>query len=191
MKRFIYFFFLVFCFLFINGCLVFRVGEIMHVNNKIEKSSLSEENKIFEKESGIELIVVKRGLWSMHNYSKNKVIYSYYESLLNNTLIYLLNIDQKEFVQQSFINETIRIQFNNQFQEYTEYENAILLITATSALALLKDSSFNKNEISNKFFDFIKSYNENELKNIIEAQWYKNKNITITDNGIIIGQNIS
>jgi hypothetical protein len=78
------------------------------------------------------------------------------------------------------------IVINAQFQDFTEYEKAILIIASTSTLALLRDTNFNQNEVQNMFFRFIEGYDENDISNIVNAQWFKDKNITITNNGIII-----
>jgi len=170
----------------INNCALFSGGAVMQAINEIDASSLSSENEDFQQKAGIKLIVVKRGLWSMQSTFKNSMMNSYYKKLLDNSLVYSLDENQKEYVQQKTLDNVINITVNNQFQSYTEYEKAILLIASTSTLALLNDPNFNKKEIPNMFFKFIESYDAREIPGIVNAQWYKKKDISITDNGGII-----
>jgi len=122
----------------------------------------------------------------MQNSFKNKSIEHYFLSLLDNNLTYLLNTSQNEFVKQTIQNEKILIVTNNQFNSYTDYERIILLIASTSTLALMSDASYNQRNTQNMFFSFIDSYDSRDIPNIVNTQWYKNKNITITSDGIII-----
>ena len=172
--------------LLINSCAILSGGAVWAASRQIDDSTLSIENAAFEQESGIQLIVVKRGLWSMQNSFKIKSIELYFLSLLDNSLTYLLNTNQNEYVKQTIQNEKIIITTNNRFNNYSDYERAILLIASTSTLALISDTSFNQRNTQNMFFSFIDSYDSREIPNIVNSQWYKNKNITITANGIII-----
>jgi len=172
--------------LLINSCVIFRGGAVWAAIIQIDKSTLSTENTAFEQESGIELVVVKRGLWSIQNSFKIKSVKHYFLSLLDNSLTYLLNTNQNEYVKQTIQNEKIIITTNNQFNNYSDYERAILLIASTSTLALISDTNFNQRDTQNMFFNFIHNYDLKEIPNIVNSQWYKNKNITITDDGIII-----
>jgi hypothetical protein len=188
MKKNIQFLWLIVFILVINGCLIYRGSAVLLANNEINSSVLSVENDNFQQKAGINLTVVKRGLWSMQSTYRNSMIEFYYKSLLDNRLVYLMDDDKKEFAQQrAIIDNTISIIINSQFQLYTEYEKAILLIASTSTLALLNDPNFNRNEVSNMFFKFIGEYDAKEIPGIINAQWFKNRNIVITDIGIIIG----
>jgi len=171
----------------LNSCVLFSGGAVWQANNKITASTLSSENEDFQQKTGINLTSVKRGLWSMQSTFKNNMINSYFENLMDNNLIFSLDENQKEYAQQKTVDNIINITINNQFQSYTAYEKAILLIASTSTLALLNDPKFKKNEIPKMFFKFIESYDTNELPDIINSQWYKNKEILITDDGIIIG----
>lgn len=159
---------------------------VLDAARQINQSSLSMENAKFEQESGIELVIVKRGLWSMQNTFKNKSIEQYFLCLLNNDLTYSLNKNQNEFIKQIIHDDKIHITTNNQFYNYSNYEKAILLIVSTSTLALMTDTSYNQNNIQNMFFNFITNYDTSELPNIVNSQWYKNKNIRLTSNGILI-----
>lgn len=169
-----------------NSCLLLNIGGMMQANSEIEKSVISAENEKFEREFDINLTHIKRGLWSAQDYSRNHAIDLYYKSLLNNHLVYSMDFSQIEFAQQAISDNNISIVINNQFENYTEYEKMVLLISSTSALALLHDASFKNNEIPKMFFNIIESYNDGKISGIINAQWYKSKNITFTDNGIII-----
>jgi len=170
----------------INSCALFRGGAVWQASNEIDASSLSSENEDFQQKAGIRLILVKRGLWSMQSTFKNSMINSYYKKLLDNNLVYSLDENQKEFAQQKTVDDIIHITINNQFQYFTEYEKAIILIASTSTLALLNDPNFNKKEIPNMFFKFIESYDAKEIPGIIYTQWYTKRDILITDNGGII-----
>jgi len=172
----------------INSCVLFSGGAVWKAMNEINASSLSSENEEFQQKAGINLTVVKRGLWSVQSTHKNTMITSYYKNLLDNNLVFSLVENQKEYAQQKTIENKIIITVNNQFQSYTAYEKAILLVVSTSSLALLNDPNFKRNEIPNMFFKFIEEYEAEGLPDIINSQWYKNKEILITDNGgIIIG----
>jgi hypothetical protein len=156
---------------------------------EIDKSVLSEENEIFQQEANVELIVVKRGLWSTQNTYRNKMIEHYYKSLLTNNLEYSINKSQEEFAKKTAINDKIKISINdNIFNEYTGYEKALLIITSTSALALLGDENFSKEQIPNMFFKFFDEYDASEFPGIANAEWYKAQKIKITDDGIIIDE---
>ena len=122
----------------------------------------------------------------MQNTFKNKSLEKYFISLLDNNLTYSLNNNQNEFVKQIIQGEKINIMTNNQFINYSNYERAILLIASTSTLALMSDTSYNQSNTKNMFFKFIESYDSRDFPNIANAQWYKNKNITITADGILI-----
>jgi len=184
MKKFISIFWL-FGFI-INSCALFGGGAVLQAINEINASVLSAENENFQQKTGIELIVVKRGLWSAQSTYKNNMIKLYYKSLLDNNLVFSVDNSKKEFAQQKTIDNIINITINNQYQNYTKYEKEILLITSTSVLALLNDSNFNKNEVPNMFFKIIGDYDPAEIPGIINAQWFKNKKILITDDHSII-----
>jgi len=187
MKKFIQILWLIGILFIINSCVIFNAFSIMSVNKEINASVLSSENEDFQKKSGINLTYVKRGLWSMQSSYKNKMINFYFKSLMDNRLVFSLDENVKELAQQKTIDNTIIIVINNQFQYYTEYEKSILLVAATSTLALLSDENFNKNEVPNMFFNFINSYDTKEIPGIINAQWFKDRKILITNNSIIIG----
>jgi hypothetical protein len=187
MKKFIQILWLIGFIFIINSCVLFRGGAVLQAINEINASALSAENENFQQKAGIELIVVKRGLWSAQSTHKNNMIKLYYKNLLDNQLVFLVNDTQKEFAQQKTIDNIINITINNQYQNYTKFEKEILLIASTSALALLNDSNFNKNEVPNMFFKIIGDYDPKEILGIINAQWFKNKKLLITDDyGIII-----
>ncbi|MCL2211994.1 MAG: hypothetical protein FWB95_08745 [Treponema sp.] len=186
MKRALWLFSLMAIILLINSCVIFNGAAVWAAASQINKTSLSTENANFEKESGIELVLVKRGLWSMQDFSKNKAIKNYFLSLLNNDLTYSLNNSQNEFVKQTIQDDKINIITNNKFNNYSNYERAILLIVSTSTLALMTESNYNPNNVKNMFFKFITCYDTRELPNIVNAKWYKSKNIILTTDGIII-----
>jgi len=187
MKKFIQILWLIGLILIINSCALFSGGAVLQAINEINASVLSAENENFQQKTGIELIVVKRGLWSTQSTHKNSMIKLYYKSLLNNNLVFSEDDNKKEFAQQKTIDNIIYITINNQYQSYTKYEKEILLIASTSTLALLNDSNFNKNEIPNMFFKIIGDYEAESIPGIINAQWFKSKKILITDeHGIII-----
>jgi len=187
MKKVIQILWLIGILFIINSCVIFNTFSIMSVNKEIIASVLSSENEDFQNKSGINLTYVKRGLWSMQSSYKNKMINFYFKSLMDNSLVYSLDENGKELAQQKITENTISIVINNQFQNYTEYEKSILLVAATSTLALLNDDNFNKNEVPNMFFNIFKHYDTEEIPGIINSQWYKDKKIVITNNGIIIG----
>jgi hypothetical protein len=187
MKLLTQIFSLTICAIFITGCAIFGGAAVMAANNEINKSTLSVENENFQQEAGINLTIVKRGLWSMQSTYKNSMIELYYKSLLDNRLVYSVDNSKNEFAQQNHNNDAISIVINGQYQDYTEFEKAILLIASTSTLALLRDSNFNKNGVPDMFFKFIGEYDPSEIPGIINAQWFKNKSITIIDDSIIIG----
>jgi hypothetical protein len=187
MKRFVWIFCLIGFIFTVNNCVIFSGGAVLKAANEINASVLSAENESFQKEAEINLTIVKRGLWSMQSTYKNSMIELYYKSLLDNRLVYSVDNSKNEFAQQNHNNDTIGIVINGQYQDYTEFEKAILLIVSTSTLALLRDSNFNKNEVPNMFFKFIGEYNPSEILGIINAQWFKNKSITIIDDSIVIG----
>jgi|GEM_PF-6103023 len=172
--------------LLINSCVLFNGLSVIVANKQINQSALSIENEIFEQEYGTELVFVKRGLWSMQDSFSNNSIKLYFINLLDNNLTYSLKNNQDEFVKQVNKDDKINIFVNNQFSNYSIYEKAILLIVSTSTLALMSDRSYNQKNVPNMFFNFIDSYDAKEIPNIINSQWYKSKNITITDDGIII-----
>jgi hypothetical protein len=154
-------------------------------------SVLSDENKLFQQESGISLTFVKRGLYSVNYEYQNSMIELYFGCLLNNYLVYVVDDSKAEFAQQRITEDTIWITINGQFQGYTYYEKCVLLVASTSALALLHDPDFNKNEIMNVFFNIIRDYNAtndgNGMPNILNAEWFKNRNFMLTDDSILIG----
>ena len=172
----------------INSCAALRGAEIWRINAEIERSVLSVENEAFQQETEINLTIVKRGLWSMQSSFQKNIIYMYFRSLLNNTLAYSLDTNQKEFARQIIQNDEISISINDQYQNYSEFERAILLIASTSTLALLNDNNFNLNEAQSMFFRFIESYDPDSITGIVDAQWFRDRNVTVTGDGIIIGQ---
>ena len=174
------------CIFTINSCVLLNGAAVMQASNEINRSVLSIENENFQQEYGIELIFVKRGLWSMQSTFKNSMIELYYRSLLDNRLVFSFDSAVREFAQQRIIDDEINIVINGQFQNFTEYEKAILIIASTSTLALLRDTNFNQNEVQNMFFRFIETYDKEDIPNIVNAQWFKDKNITIINNGVII-----
>jgi hypothetical protein len=186
MKNIVFVFSLIACALFISSC------AMLGASKTIDKSSLSIENEKFQEEAGLNLIHVKRGLWSMQNTFKNKFIAHYFENLLDNRIEYSIDNSQEEFAKQIISDEKINISINtNIFQTYSGYEKAILLIASTSTLALFQDASYNKLQTKDMFYNFIYSYSNYEpatVPKIIEANWYKQKSISLTDNGIIINQ---
>ncbi|MCL2186958.1 MAG: hypothetical protein FWB86_14085, partial [Treponema sp.] len=128
----------------INSCAVLSGVVVLQAMREIDQSTLSFENENFQSESGIDLTVVKRGLWSMQNTYRNNSIKMYYRSLLVNDLVFSLNNDQRELVRQNINGNNINITINTQFQNYSEYEKAIFLIVSTTSLALLHDTTFNR-----------------------------------------------
>jgi len=186
MKKIIINLILIFIVLVINSCVIFNGVAVLHAINEINASVLSAENEKFQQDSGIDLTVVKRGLWSIQSTNKNSMIELYYKSLLDNNLVFSMDDSKTEFAQQKTVGNTICITINSQNLPYTKHEKAILVIVSTSTLALLNDPNFNKNEIQNMFFKFIGEYDANEIPGIINAQWFKNKKILITDDGGII-----
>jgi len=174
------------CVFTINSCAILGGVAVLQAIGEIDRSALSIENENFQQEYGIELIVIKRGLWSMQSTFRNSMIQLYYRSLLDNRLVFSFNSDIKEFAQQVIIDDRINIVINGQFQDFTEYEKAILIIASTSTLALLRDTNFNQDKVQNMFFRFIERYDEKDIPNIVNAKWFKDKNITTTNNGIII-----
>jgi hypothetical protein len=186
MRRLIQILWLMVLILIINGCALFGGAAVFKASSEINKSTLSNENKDFENKVGVNLTYVKRGLWSTQDYYKNDAIQLYYKSLLNNMLVYSVDENKKEFAQQKTNDNTISIVVNKQYQNYTEFEKAVLLIASTSTLALLTDSNFNKNDVPNMFFKIIENYNANQISNIINAQWFKDRKIAVTSDSILI-----
>jgi hypothetical protein len=187
MKKIVFILMLIVLGLSINSCTIFRAFSVIGVGSAIDKSVLSAENEKFQEEAGLKLIVVKRGLWSMQDAFRNKKITLYYESLLDNRLEYSIDNTQEEFAKQIVSDNEIKISINiNIFQAYSAYEKAILLIASTSTLALLQDTSYNKQQIPNTFFNFIDTYDLSEVPDITASAWYKQKSVTINDSGIII-----
>jgi hypothetical protein len=171
----------------LSGCMALMGLQVWQANSEINRTVLSAENEVFQQETGINIASVKRGLWSMQSTFRNGMINSYFKSLMDNRLVFSVNGNQREFAQQDIRdNDEIGVSVNNQYQNYSEYEKLIMLIASTSTLALRRDINFNQNEVPNMFFKFIKSYDERDIPGITKAQWYKDKNITVTDNGIII-----
>jgi hypothetical protein len=187
MKKIIGIFGLMACVLTINSCVLLRGAIVIQASSEINQSVLSIENENFQQEYGIELIVVKRGLWSMQSAFKNSMIELYYRSLLDNHLVFSFDSIKKEFAQQRIIGDMINIVINGQFQNFTEYEKAILIIVSASTLALLRDTNFKQDEVPDMFFRFIDKYDKKNIPNIISTQWFKDKNIMIIDDGVIIG----
>jgi hypothetical protein len=180
---------------FLKGLIMKRLVQILMLMGFVLSISacvtgMSAENKVFQQEAGIDLTFVKRGLYSVNYGYRNSMIEQYYRSLLNNALVFVLDDSRDEFAQQKFADDTLSITINGQFQDYTYFEKAVLLVASTSALALLHDPSFNKNEISNMFFNIIRDYDatyDNRMPNIANAEWFKNRNLMITDDSILIG----
>lgn len=176
------------CFV-ISGCVLIQGVGVWAAITEIDNSILSVENENFEQESGIDLTVVKRGLWSMQSTFNNKMINTYYKALLDNQLVYSINMTQAEYAKQTKTANNISIIINNSyFQDFTEFENALMLVASTSTLSLLQDNVSNKNDAKKLFFDIFDKYEHRDISNIRNAQWFKDKNISITDNGIIINQ---
>ena len=186
MKNAIFIFCLLTAFLLINGCAIFSGASVLAASNQIDRSELSADNAAFEQDTGIRLVVVKRGLWSMQNSFRNNTINKYFLSLLDNNLTYSFNNNQNELVRQIIHDEKINIIANNQFSFFSDYEKSILLIASTSTLALMSDAGYNQNNVPNMFFNFINSYDAADIPGIVNSQWYKNRNITITTDGILI-----
>jgi hypothetical protein len=171
----------------LNGCMAMLGLNVWRVNGEINRTALSAENEVFQRETGINIASVKRGLWSMQNAYRNKMIDLYFNSLMDNRLVFSVDGNQREFAQQEIRdNEEIGVSINNQYQNYSEYEKLIMVIASTSTLALRRDANFKQNEVPDMFFQFIKRYDDGDIPGIVNAQWYKDKNITVTDNGIII-----
>jgi hypothetical protein len=187
MKKYIGVFGLMACIFTITSCALLGGAAVMQASSEINQSVLSVENENFQQEYGIELIIVKRGLWSMQSTFKNSMIELYYRSLLDNRLVFSFDSIRREFAQQRIIDDMISIVINGQFQNFTEYEKEILIIASTSTLALLRDTNFKQDEIPNMFFRFIDEYDKTDIPNIISAQWFRGKNIIIANDGIIIG----
>jgi len=101
MKKLYQIFLLVVIILCMNSCFIFNASASLHANNIINQSELSAENKIFQKEVEIDLLVVKRGLWSAQFTFRNNAVKTYYNNLLNNDLIYSLNNIQEAFARQN------------------------------------------------------------------------------------------
>jgi hypothetical protein len=105
---------------------------------------------------------------------------------MNYRLIFSVNEEQKEFAQQEIRDDGIKIFINNQYRDYSEFERFVMLLASTSTLALLRDTNFKQNEIPNMFFKFVNAYDDGSMPGITNAEWFKTRNITVTDNGIII-----
>jgi hypothetical protein len=154
MKKIIGAFGLMACIFTINSCALLGGVAVMQAGSEINQSVLSVENEKFKQEYGIELVIVKRGLWSMQSTFKNSMIELYYRSLLDNRLVFSFDSIRKEFAQQRITGDMISITINGQFQDFSEYEKAILIIASTSTLALLRDTNFKQDEVPNMFFRF-------------------------------------
>jgi hypothetical protein len=176
--------------LVVNSCAIFSGLSVWGANIEIGASKLSDENKLFQQESGINLTYVKRGLYSLIYDSPNSMIELYYKSLLNNSLVFSVDDSKAEFAQQNITDDTIRIVINGQYQNYTDYEKMALLVASTSTLALLRDPNFSKNEITNMFFEIIGYYDAARIPGIVNTEWFKNRNLMITNDSIIIGAKI-
>ena len=171
-----------------NSCILIDGIAVMAANGEIGRSVVSAENEDFQEKSGLNLVIIKRGLWSAQNTYWNKSIKKYYLNLLNNDLIFSLEQEQKEFALQVFQDDKTKIIINNQYQNYTGIEREILIITSTSCFALFSDDNYDQKNIPNMFFRIINGYSRNEIQGIIKSQWYKDKNVTVTKDGIIINE---
>ena len=188
MKSFFKILGLLLCIFLINSCAALSGASVWAANTEIGNSVLSAENENFQKESGINLTIIKRGLWSMQSTFNSNLINSYFRALMENRLVYSLNNRQTEYVRQTLSGDNINVEVNNRFLDFSEYERAIILIASTSALALMQGNSYDRNEVQRMFFNFIDSYiGTGDISNITNSLWYRNKNITIGNNGIIIG----
>ena len=185
MKIFVRIILLAFCVSTITGCTILNVFAMLGAGSTINKTVLSEENENFQEITGIELIHVKRGLWSMQNEHRNKMMKHYYESLLDNKIVYTVDNSQNEFAKQVVNDDVISISINSDFlQDFTQLEKAIMLIASTSTLALLKDVNYNKN-IEFIFFKCIEGYTP-ENKNITDSLWFRSRSVSISNDSVII-----
>lgn len=168
----------------ISSCAALGGINVLAASSKINNTGMSEENRLFQQNSEINLTYTLRSLWSIQDSSKNKVIKLYFNSILENQLTYSINNDQKEIVSQTIVEDQINISVNiTLFQNYTDLEKSLLLAVSTASLALLQDEKTNSEQIPNMFIKFIDDWRYDGLVN---TQWYKEKAITLTDNGIIL-----
>jgi hypothetical protein len=188
MKKFFVLFFCVASSFMIGGCAFFKGMAVIGINDEINNSQLSKENAEFERNTGVNLTVVKRGVWSMSSTYHNANIESYYNALISNDITFSVNENQKEFSRQTKNENKINITINGEYKKYTEIEKSVMIIVSTSTLALLKNQNTDKIKVQTMFFNFIDQYkNGYDINGIINSQWFKDKKVSITDDGIIIG----
>jgi hypothetical protein len=170
----------------VNGCAIIDGVSVLKANSEITKSELSSENESFEQESGINLTYVKRGLWSMQFDHRSRQIKAYFDGLMNNTVIFVFDPEQKEYARQKREGDTVFIIINRDFTDFSNLEKAVMLTAAVSSLAVLNDAGTNKTDAVNMFFKCINGYYPDDIPAIINSGWYKAKGVTVSLDSVTI-----
>ena len=169
-------------FLFSN-CVLFSGFSVLAAAGKINKATISEKNVQFQEESGINLVITMRALWSMQDSTRNKAVKNYFDKLLDNQITYHFDENQEITAQQTINDEMVNITVNGIFQNYSDLEKGVLLSALTGALALINDTAYDERKIVVMFFKFFEEYN---LPEIEKSAWFTDKNVRVQKNGLAL-----
>ena len=151
-------------------------------------SPKSPENTQFQKDAGVSLTFVKRGLYSIPKQYNDTGFESYYNKLTNNQIIFSLNETQTEFA--VFLNEdeNMQIKINPMFIKYKDGSKNALITATAYAIGLLETGNTSLSVIEERFYNIISDYAKYgvDVSSIVKDEAFKDRKFKITNEGINI-----
>jgi hypothetical protein len=143
------------------------------------------ENTDFQKETGMSLTFVKRGLYSIPKSYKDEGYADFYNKLVNNEIIFSVDEAQNEWALFKNENGIIYITLNGLFKKYNQGSNNALL-TSTVYIAGLIGIDMAPQIMETRFYDVIADYKKYgvDVSLIVKDDLFKDKRFKIMNNGI-------
>jgi hypothetical protein len=144
----------------------------------------AKENSEYQKETGINLNFVKRGIFSMRPYPKNEVFENFFNKLMKNQVIFTVDAAQKEWALYESRDGCIYITTNDLYSKYnTSSKNALL--TATVYAIGLSEINTEPATVEDEFYWLIAFYQENgvDTRDLVNDELYQKRMFTVKTAG--------
>ena len=145
----------------------------------------TQENKDFQKETGMSLTFAKRGLYSLPRPQDDEGFQRFYNKFIDNEIIFSVNGAQSEWA--TFVEKDglIFISVNDLFKRYNQSSNNALLTSTIYAIGLIKIGEAPAN-IEARFYKIISDYQNYgvNVSMIINDVLFKEGKFKVVNNGI-------
>jgi hypothetical protein len=165
----------------------------------------SPENVEFQNITGIDLAIVKRGLYSIAHEYKDAASQEIYDKLLKNIVTLKVDENQSELVK--YVSETslstmpvngtelvlektnLFVTINGYYKDFSDIEKCVLLVGILSTVGLMNSPEAQAPDAAyiNRFYESINMYLESgyDVSGLVNDEFYRDKKVAVVDGGIM------